>query len=596
MSIQSILLDKIASTELKLDKAPHDFMLRQELVTLLIKSTDMQKALEVILKAYELHGKDDAVLLLHIKWFMLQGQYREAKNLFTSLPEHCFQNPNTLFNYAYSLDMLRQSRLAISVLQKYMQMTEAFTKCVDLYARLLDNTDQSQAALAFLERFIETTGSMANSLLITRTNALRSVRDLKRAEESASELVQTEISSLMCLAGVHYDKQDFEATIEVLWKIIALEIDNIPAHEFLNKVFWESNDLEHFLTSYDKMLAHIPTHLEMQSSKLQMQIIAQQYDEALNSLQKIPRELISHPMILHISSVVYTRLKDDLRAQAALDQCLKIEPQNPRFLIDKAVYHIRQKQYNSANTLLLTASKLDPFNQEALAYIGTVWKLAKSEHYHWLYNYPHFVSQENIQQAYVDKLGQEDAWQKLTEYCRGLHGEINNPLDQSVRKGTQTTGKVLSSEHILMDTLKQQITESIKAYLGNLPSDPNHPFLQRKSDDFYLSGNWSVRLYGSGHHVNHVHPKGWLSACLYIQVPKSTTENDPDKKGWLTFGQSGLEKSEENSVDQYVCPAAGKLVLFPAYFWHGTVPTNMTEDKDGERITIICDIEPLYTN
>lgn len=596
MTIQSPLLSNISSTQKKLEQAPQDFALRQELVNLLIQSADMQQALDVILKAYELHGKDDAVLLLHLKWLMLQRQFREAKGLYANLSEQSLQNPNTVFNYAFCLDQLRQTRLAISVLQKYIKMNEAYTKCVDFCARLLDKTDQSKEALALLDNFKNSTGSTAHNLVITRTNVLRSIRDLKSAEETAVVLDEKDVQSLMCLAGLHYDKQDFAATIDVLWQVIDLEIDNIAAHEFLNKVFWECKDLENFLTSYDRMLDHIPTHLEMQSSKIQMQIIAEQYDKALETLNKMPSELKSHPMILHLSSVIYTRLNDDAKAQVALDNCLKMEPHNPRFLIDKSVYHIKQKQYNSANALLQTATQLEPFNQETLAYLASVWKLASAEHYQWLYNYQHFVDQQNIQQAFVEQVGKSDAWQNLVEYCRDLHGEINNPLDQSVRKGTQTTGKVLSSEHPLMDALKQQMSNAVKAYLNKLPTDPNHPFLQRKSDDFYLSGNWSVRLHGSGHHVNHIHPKGWLSACLYIHVPTSTKANDPDKKGWLTFGQSGLDKTEENSVDKHICPEAGKLVIFPAYFWHGTVPTELSEDKSGERITIICDIEPLYSN
>lgn len=595
MSIQSTLMNKVAQTQLRLDQAPHDFALRQDLVQQLIHSGNMQTALDVILKAYDLHGRDDAVILLHIKWLMLQQQYQEAKIQFAALSEYSLANPNTLFNYAFCLDQLRQTRAAIALLKQYMQMTEAFNKCADFCARLLDKTDQTQEALAFLADFQARSKSTTNSLLMTKTNVLRSVRDLALAQDIANGLDPEDINSLMCLAGLYYDKQDFSAAIEVLWKVIELEIDYIPAHEFLNKIYWESKDLENFLSSYDRMLAHIPTHLEMQSSKLQMQIIAEQYDGALETLANLPAELKNHPMILHIASVVHTRLNDDSKAQLALDQCLKMQAQNSRFLIDKAVYHIRQKQYNSANALLQAATKLEPFNQETLAYLASVWKLASAEHYQWLYNYPHFVEQQNIQKNFVDALGETDAWQQLIQHCRDMHGEINNPLDQSVRKGTQTTGKVLSSEHRLMTVLKEQIKQAIGAYLAKLPSDPNHPFLQRKSDDFYLSGNWSVRLYGSGHHVNHIHPKGWLSACLYIQVPSNTNLSDPQKKGWLTFGQSGLAKDNENTVDEHVCPEAGKLVIFPAYFWHGTVPTQESTTQDGERITIICDIEPLYS-
>lgn len=594
MSIQSPLIDTISSIQRSLEKTPSDFSLRQKLVALLIQNTDTQQALDVVMKAYELHGRDDAVILLHIKLLMVLQQYKEAKTLFACLPKSCYQQPNTLFNYAYCLEKLRQSRLAINMLREYIEPTEAFSKCADFCARLLESTDQTLEALAFLEYFESKTGVLTNNLLITKTNILRTIGALSSADDVALTLEKDNVHSLMCLANLHYDKQNFSAAIDVLWKVIDIEIDNIVAHEFLNKIFWETRGMASFLRSYDKLLAHVPTHLEMQSSKLQMQIIAEQYENARDTLRKIPSELFNHPMLLHIASVIYTRLGDDARAQAALDRCLKIEPQNTRFLIDKSVFHIKHKQYNSANALLQTAAKLDPFNQETLAYLTVIWKQASPEQYPWLCDYANFVTQQDIKASFGEEIGEEDGWQKLVDYCRGLHGEINNPLDQSVRKGTQTTGKVLSSEDALIKVLKRQIISAVDHYVTQLPSDPNHPFLLRKSDDFHLSGNWSVRLHGSGHHVNHVHPKGWLSACLYIQVPSSTSEDDATKKGWLTFGQSSLDKTPENTVDQYICPKAGKLVIFPAYFWHGTVPTEMADDTNGERITIICDIEPLY--
>jgi hypothetical protein len=37
-----------------------------------------------------------------------------------------------------------------------------------------------------------------------------------------------------------------------------------------------------------------------------------------------------------------------------------------------------------------------------------------------------------------------------------------------------------------------------------------------------------------------------------------------------------------------VQPTPGTLVLFPSYFWHGTIPFNTTD----ERITVAFDVVP----
>jgi len=45
---------------------------------------------------------------------------------------------------------------------------------------------------------------------------------------------------------------------------------------------------------------------------------------------------------------------------------------------------------------------------------------------------------------------------------------------------------------------------------------------------------------------------------------------------------------ERDRPGRTVKPAVGKLVLFPSYFWHGTVPFA----SDTNRLTIAFDITP----
>ena len=42
-------------------------------------------------------------------------------------------------------------------------------------------------------------------------------------------------------------------------------------------------------------------------------------------------------------------------------------------------------------------------------------------------------------------------------------------------------------------------------------------------------------------------------------------------------------------VERYVKPQPGKLVLFPSYVWHGTVPFT----RSAERMTVAFDAAPL---
>jgi hypothetical protein len=99
-----------------------------------------------------------------------------------------------------------------------------------------------------------------------------------------------------------------------------------------------------------------------------------------------------------------------------------------------------------------------------------------------------------------------------------------------------------------------------------------------------------VRLEGGGgHHVGHIHPRGWISSAYYVTVPPEIPV-DAQRAGWLAFGKPpypvpGL------SPTGWVQPEPGRLALFPSYQWHGVEPY----PGRGERMTIAFDVMPIAT-
>jgi len=98
-----------------------------------------------------------------------------------------------------------------------------------------------------------------------------------------------------------------------------------------------------------------------------------------------------------------------------------------------------------------------------------------------------------------------------------------------------------------------------------------------------FSGSWSVRLRGGGKHSNHVHPQGWISSALYIALPARTG----GEQGWFTIGDPDERLGLTIGASQTIEPMPGRLVLFPSYLWHGTIPFS-----EGERLTIAFDVRP----
>jgi uncharacterized protein (TIGR02466 family) len=103
---------------------------------------------------------------------------------------------------------------------------------------------------------------------------------------------------------------------------------------------------------------------------------------------------------------------------------------------------------------------------------------------------------------------------------------------------------------------------------------------------------WSLRAWGTvlsagGRQLPHIHPTGWLSGVYYLEVPVMRGEGR--SPGWLELGAP----PERFLVAvpprlRAVEPRAGRLVTFPSYFHHRTLPFA----GDGQRISIAFDVVP----
>ncbi len=177
----------------------------------------------------------------------------------------------------------------------------------------------------------------------------------------------------------------------------------------------------------------------------------------------------------------------------------------------------------------------------------------------------------------------------LKTHLLSLHEWDEHPLFQSLRQGTQTSQDLRHSKHPVLQSFFKAIEKPIENYIASMPDQNDHPFFGRKKDNFRFSGAWSVALRPGGYHVNHIHPKGWISSSFYVDVPDSVNDNS-QKSGWIQFGQPPFNVADV-TPEYFVCPKPGRLVLFPSYMWHGTVP--FTEGV--RRLTLPFDIMPLDT-
>jgi hypothetical protein len=136
----------------------------------------------------------------------------------------------------------------------------------------------------------------------------------------------------------------------------------------------------------------------------------------------------------------------------------------------------------------------------------------------------------------------------------------------------------------------QAIRREIDRYIAALPQMTDHPFPASRPADYVL-GAWAVVSNGVSHHVSHFHSRAWMSGVFYVVRPP--VSHDPDiRRGWLEVGppeeRYGVSTAQGWAA-RTIEPEPGRLVLMPAYFFHGTHPMGV----DEERICIAFDVMPV---
>jgi tetratricopeptide (TPR) repeat protein len=185
-------------------------------------------------------------------------------------------------------------------------------------------------------------------------------------------------------------------------------------------------------------------------------------------------------------------------------------------------------------------------------------------------------------------------WTDLDSFLRELTAHLNalhNPhghrlLYQSLRQGTETTQDLSRSRDPVIQALFQAFAAPIARYREHIGQGED-ALRRRNRGATRFNGGWSVRLHSAGYHTSHVHPKGWISSAFYVQLPDSMTAKHSGE-GILSFGAPGMLTTPTLPAELSVRPEVGLLVLFPSYFWHGTLPFH----SDQPRLTVAFDAVP----
>jgi tetratricopeptide (TPR) repeat protein len=370
----------------------------------------------------------------------------------------------------------------------------------------------------------------------------------------------------------------------VFEKNLAADPANPQLHRAYNELLYRMDRAEEALKSYDRA----PKTRELQLDKASLLIEVNRGEEAhalyRDVLAADPDDIVAAAGFA--STLVLLERHDD--AAAAFDAALARHTTDPDLLSGAAEVALLRLDPQKAIALCQMALTLDQHHQSAIANMSVGFRLLNDERDEALNRYDSLVQVFDLEppQGFSNM---EDFNAELCAALEKLHPKMRAHLNQTLRSGTQTQGHLFGSGQVLVDKIQARINEAILRYIAEMMPDERHPFLSRRGRAFRYAGSWSSRLMDCGFHVNHIHPRGWISSCYYAGVPEAVRD-EKEKQGWIKFGESGFTHLAEKNPPprRSVQPVPGRLVLFPSYMWHGTVPFH----GPTPRTTIAFDVVP----
>ena len=376
----------------------------------------------------------------------------------------------------------------------------------------------------------------------------------------------------------------FDEAEAAMRKAVALRPTFADAQADLAQLIWmRSEDLAAASVGLDAAIAATPQFWPLHVKKAKLIENAGDRNGAYAILADISRREGMDPIVDVFASQIAVHL-DPVAALVHAESAYRRMPGDPAVLSTLCQANLTADRPDQALKIAEALFARGPFDQYAIALFADACRALGDERCHPLYDLPALV--------HVSSIEAPKGWSGLAAFLSDLADRLSSrmalrahPVGQSVRLGVQTQQSLNHVKDPVIAAFFQALDAPIRQYFAGLGQGLD-PLRARLAANYKFNGAWSVRLRPHGHHANHIHPMGWISSAFYLQVPDAVQNGH---QGWLKFGEPDAPGGPNLTAMHHVQPAPGRLVLFPSYMWHGTVPFS----GEQHRLTAAFDLLPV---
>ena len=411
--------------------------------------------------------------------------------------------------------------------------------------------------------------------------------------EEGERVARQTLSRARASAALHYTHarslislERFEEAEQALRECIKLEPRRAEAHDRLAQLVWmRTGNMDEATHALDQALAHHGHDDALWATKAALLQEAGDAQAALACLAERAARAQSHPNLLIRAGLAALEF-EPATALTFAERALRALPGNPIARKLLCAGYLGVGDADKAMTECVSLLQASPDDQYLIAMQTTALRLLSDPRYESFCDYDEMVLSTFLE-APPGWPDLDSFLKDLTAHLKALHNPHGHRLlYQSLRRGTETTQDLSRSPDPVIQALFHSFAAPIARYRDHI-GQGSDPLRRRNRGASRFNGGWSVRLHSGGYHTSHVHPRGWISSACYIQLPDSMRAG-LTADGTLSFGAPGMLTTPSLEAEFSVRPEVGLLVLFPSYFWHGTLPFH----SEQPRLTVAFDAVP----
>ena len=457
---------------------------------------------------------------------------------------------------------------------------------------------------------------------LTRGFALHQAGKRKEAEAIYRSVLQAQpnhADALHLLGVSRRQSGNPKEAIELIRKAIGLVPDNPIYMSNLGTAFEAAGENDNAVAAYRRAIKMKPDHAESYHKLAMLLDKMQKPQEAIGALKRAT-DLKSDngDWYLELGRMLTALKRHDL-AVAPLQRAVALLPNNgdAHHKLGIALYAMKRPEealaehrravelkpdldaaYFAIATVFMDAGDpqklldecdrllaLDPGNRRIISSkICALQDLGRHDEARALLDLDHFIRPVEIEVP--------EGFASVEEFNKVLSDEVrNHPTLVFEKSGHATkfgghTGNILPNAGPAVAALEKIMRRESENYMREVEIPSGHPFADGKPDKWKLQ-SWAVVMDVKGHQVPHIHPAAWLSGVYYPKIPPAAPNQTDPHAGWIEFGRPQENMAVKSEPDlRLIKPKEGMMILFPAYFYHMTIPIETTE----QRISIAFDV------